>query len=140
MGIDFNMGEALRKVMESSVDESVNGFLISVSNIHKYFTYDNKVEISIVPQTLPPGYSVIGHGSPQKGGYSVHFFPTNHNFTVLPVHVLQGNFGVIYKAKNGGLLWPEVIPNVDERAFSAITRSRHGIVPMVRTPRLGDLS
>jgi hypothetical protein len=139
MGLDFNMREALRKVMESSIDETVNGFLISISNEHKFFDYSNKMQISIVPQIVSSGYSTIGHGSPQKGGYSVHFFPSSPDFKILPIHVLQGNFGVIYKAKNGGLLWPEVIPNVDERTFSAITSSRYGILPKGFGPPLRDI-
>jgi hypothetical protein len=139
MGLDFNMGEGFRKVMESNVDETVNGFLISVSNEHGVFDYKSKMQISIVPQVLPPGYSTIGHGPPQKGGYSVHFFPPSRDFTVLPIHVLQGNFGVIYKAKNGGLLWPEVIPNVDEQAFAVITVSKYCISHRGSGPSMNNL-
>ena len=139
MSLDFNMKQAFRNVLESSVDQSVNGFLISVSNPFKSFQYDNRLDLDILPQVLPAGYSTLGHGSPQKGGFTVHFFPTNQNFTVLPVHILQGNFGVIYKSVNGGLLWPEVILDISERAFAKIVMEKYGIQVMLFGPPLENL-
>ncbi len=137
--LDFNMSEAFRMVMESSMENSVNGFQISVANLNGYFTYQNRMQMSIPSQTLPAGYSTLTHGSPQKGGYSVHFFPSNPAFTVLPVHVLQGNFGIVYKATNGGLLWPEVVPNISEREFARLTMSKYRISPPAFGPELGAL-
>jgi hypothetical protein len=118
----------------------VNGFQISVSNPNGYFNYQTGMQMAIVPQRIPPGYSTITHGSRQKEGYTIHFFPSNSKFTAISVHVLQGNFGIIYHEKNGGLLWPEVKPGIDKREFAKFTLSQYGISPLAFGPKLKNLS
>jgi hypothetical protein len=107
-----------------------------VNNENRFFDYGSRIEMYILPQVLPPGFSTIGHGTAQQGGYSVHFFPSNDKFTILAIHILQGKFGVIYKPRDGGLLWPEVVSNVNEAEFSRITESRFGVRRLVSTPML----
>jgi hypothetical protein len=136
--LDYKMGRALGMVMQSSIDPTVNGFLISVTSRDKMLYYHTGMSIAIVPQVVQ-GNHTIGHGSPQKGGYSIHYFPPSSDLRVLPIHVLQGNLGIVYKAVKSGLLWPEVIRNIDERAFSALLLSKYGIVGMGIGPRLEDL-
>ena len=136
MGIDYHMSQALKSVIESGIEPSVNGFSIAAGNEARIFSYRSRIEMYVLPQIIPPGFSTVGHGTAQEGGYSIHFFPSNKNFTVLAVHVLQGRFGVVYKAKEGGLLWPEVFSDIDEAEFSKMTYSKFGISRLVGTPPL----
>jgi hypothetical protein len=135
MAVDFRISQSHKKVIESSVEPSVNGFGISVSNDDKFFTYGSKIESYILPQTSSPGFSVMGLCTAQDGGYSVHFFPPNPNHTALAIYVIQGRFGIIYKSNDGGLLQPEVFSNIEESEFAKITESRYGKIASVRTPR-----
>jgi hypothetical protein len=53
--------------------------------------------------------------------------PSSRNHEILPIYVLQGNFGFIYKTNLGGLLHPELILDVNEKTFIALLKKKYGI-------------
>jgi hypothetical protein len=126
--------QSLKKVIEDSVDPAINGFMISVANTNGIFEYRSAVDMYLLPRTLPPGFSVIGHGTAQEGAYSVHFFQANDSNTALGIHFLQGNFGIVYAIRNNGLLYPEIFSNVDEDEFAAIITPKFGVKKIASLP------
>ena len=120
--------QALRDVIESSTVPEVNGFMITVTNDTNAFQYQESVSMSVLPTTITgPGVFVIGHGTAQAGGYSVNICPYTPRPDIVPVHVLQGDIGVIYQSKDGSLLYPEILANIDATEFEEILRDRFGI-------------
>jgi tetratricopeptide (TPR) repeat protein len=119
--------QSLKKVIDDKIDPAINGFTISVSNANGVFQYRSAVIMDLLPRTLPPGFSVIGHGTAQEGAYTIRFFAANDSNTALAIHSLQGNFGIVYAIRNNGLLHPEIISDVDEEEFADIITPQFGI-------------
>ena len=127
--------QAMKAVIESSKFPTINGFAVTVTNQAGFFTYQQHVTVEILPMTLfglGPTTTVIGHGSAQSGGYTVNFCPDPRMPDILPVHILQGEIGIIYQSKNGGLLYPEVIPQIDDTEFSEVLQQRFAITVQYR--------
>jgi hypothetical protein len=122
--------DALNTVMESSKVPEVNGFIITVTNDANSFLYKETVTMSIPQLTLSgtgPMGVVIGHGSVEAGGYSINMQPYAARLDILPVHILQGNIGIIYQSKDGSLLYPEILVNTDATEFAEILQQRFNI-------------
>lgn len=131
----YVMEKAMKQIIENGIDPTISGYVISVTNDTGGFTYKSRMEIDITERILPLGYSVIGHGTAQEGAYSIHFFPSNPTYSAFAIHILQGNFGVVYSLnENAGLLYPTVISEVDEEEFAEIVYQKHGIVKDVSVP------
>lgn len=113
--------------MESSSVPKVNGFIITVTNDGNGFLYSESVTLEILPGRLEPGYQVIGHGSAEAGGYTLNFAPYPLRPDILPVHIIQGNIGIIYQSKGGSLLFPEILTDTDPTEFSEILEERYNI-------------
>ncbi len=125
--------KALKQVIEENKVDTVNGFVITVNNNSGVFHYKTALHIDILPQILPPGFSTMGHASAAAGGYTVHYFPSNAPYTALAIYVLQGNFGIIYRLRDKGLLYPEVFSNITEDEFGKICQQQ-GIYKIASTP------
>jgi len=69
------------------------------------------------PHKIGKGYFVITYGTAAEGCYNVDVMPSSCNYEILPIHVLQRNFGVIYNSDHGGLMHPELIRDVNEEVF-----------------------
>lgn len=119
-------------VIKSGKDETVNGFTIAVTNRNSFFEYVANVSMAIVPQTIQ-GNHVITHGTASEGGYTLHIFPSKNRYDVLAIHILQGNFGILYEIEKESLLRPTIVRDVDEIEFSEITESKYGIKPFAYT-------
>jgi hypothetical protein len=122
--------QALKAVIESSKFPTINGIQITVDNKSGQFAYQQIISTEILPYTFSgtgPQSIIIGHGSPQDGGYTVNICPDPRLPDILPVHILQGNIGIIYKSKNNGLLHPEILPDTDDIEFAEILLQRFGI-------------
>ncbi len=129
------MKDAFSKILINPKDTGVNGFLISVSNISSFFEYDSFIQAYLPdrrydensPYKVGKGSFVITYGTAAEGGYTVNVMPSSRNHEILPIYVLQGNFGVIYKTNLGGLLHPELIRDVNEDTFIALLKKKYGI-------------
>ena len=132
---DSILDDAMEHVLKSGHAPEVNGFRISVSNQGNGFHFKNYIATNMPSRT----YSVKGnqafvldiYGTAEEGGYSVALFENGGRIDMVPIHVRQGEFGVLYEIRNGGLLWPKVIPNVDEHEFNDILKSQFDILPQV---------
>ncbi len=129
----YIMEKALESVIESNIALSVNGFVISLSNEKNYFEYKSYISAYMPGRVLTSRISVLTYGTAQEGGYNVHIFPSNRDSSVLAIHIQQGNFGIIYHAKNNDLLRPEIISDVDEFEFAEITKLKYDVVPIGAT-------
>jgi len=102
------MSSAMDEVIEDGNIDSVGGFKVAVVYKEKFdFVkygkfYRGNVELSGI------GSHVIGHGSANEGAYSINFIGVSRNFKTVALHVRQGNFGIVYKRNNYGLLRPEL--------------------------------
>ncbi len=122
--------DALNIVMESSKVPEVNGFIITVTNDTNSFRYKESVSMSIPPMTISgtgPVGVVISHGSAEAGGYSINIQPYAGRPDILPIHILQGDIGIIYQSKEGSLLYPEILVHTDATEFAEILRERYSI-------------
>jgi tetratricopeptide (TPR) repeat protein len=132
---DTILDEALDHVLKSSLAPEVNGFRVSVSNDGNFFHYKNYMATNMPSRTYSlkaNQSSVIDiYGTAQEGGYSVSFCENEGRYDLVAIHVRQGEFGVLYEIKEGGLLRPKVISDVDEHEFNDILHSRFGIRPQV---------
>jgi tetratricopeptide (TPR) repeat protein len=125
------------EVIESGIDKTVNGFTISVTNTSGIFLYTSYVAIAsgLSPKTYTTKNAIrqrIGdvegfaialdlHGSAQEGNYTICIYGANDNYTALGLHILQGNFGVVYSTGNEkSLLYPSVYDNQDEFEFEEV--------------------
>jgi hypothetical protein len=135
------MKDALQQVLISSKVPEVNGFAISISNYASIFNYDTYVHVNLPPRTydanspyrVSQNTFVITHGTAAEGGYNVYVFPSSSNYEVLPIHIMQGNFGMIYKSDRGGLLHPEIIKDINEGDFASLVKKNYGIIVSGRT-------
>lgn len=117
---------AFNSVLQSSLIDNVNGFPITVTNETGVFTYQEFMTMEIPPRQIQ-GFEVITHGTASEGAYSVNIRPTASRSDILPVHILQGNIGILYKSIEGGILMPELIPDTDDFEFSEILLERYGL-------------
>lgn len=128
---DTILDEAMEHVLKSGRVPEVMGFRVAVSNEGNFFHYKNYMSTAIPPRTYTfngSGSHIIEvYGTPQEGGYSVAFCENEGRYDMAAIHVRQGEFGVLYEMLNEGLLWPTVVPYVDEHEFNDILLSRFGI-------------
>jgi hypothetical protein len=133
--------DAFQKLLTDSKVPEVNGFVISISNPAGFFSYDTYAQIDLPPRTynadspyrINQNMFVVTHGTAAEGGYNIYIFPSSKNFEVLPIHIMQGNFGLIYKSNRGGLMYPEIIKDVDEGTFATYVNKNYGITVSGRT-------
>lgn len=127
-----DLGSAMDEVIKSGRENSVNGFRITVTNNNGIFEYESYISVALPPRTIEMKSGepfFITHGTAEEGGYNVHIFPSERNYKTIAIHIMQGRFGVLYNEKDGGLLWPKVINDVDEIEFSEYTKEKFGISP-----------
>ncbi len=144
---DFNKSETdipdysrcLTQVIESGVDETINGFPISVTNQNGIFQYITSMSavMGLAPKTytfndaLPHqigdtfGYSIPLdiHDSTQEGNYTICIYESNLDYTAVGLFILQGNFGVVYSlGDDKSLLIPRVYGKHDEFEFEEVLK------------------
>lgn len=129
--VDSILDEAMDHVLKSGLAPEVNGYRVSVTNDGNFFHYKNYMATNMPSHTYTlkaNQFAVIDiYGTAEEGGYSVSFSENEGRHDMVAIHVRQGEFGVLYEIKNGGLLWPTVISNVDEHEFNDMLQSRFGI-------------
>ncbi len=128
--IDTLLSEGMEHVIKSGRVPEVSGFRVSVSNEDNFFHYKNYMSTSIPPRThtfKESSAQIIEiYGTPQEGGYSVSFCENGGRNDWVGIHVRQGEFGILYEIRNEGLLWPTVIPQVDEHEFNDLIFAKFG--------------
>lgn len=131
------MGHAMERVISSSLVEDVSGFCVQVGLTTAGFkyvsymhSYPGHFETQINLTLNEVGIIPLTHGSAQQGSYTINFYNSN-GAPGVALHLLQGNFGVVYLPRNsGGLLWPIIINDVDEFQFYDKMKSEYGLTPM----------
>lgn len=110
------MSSAMDEVIEDSSIKSVGGFkvIIVFKETFDFIKY-GKLYRGNVNIPLAGGHA-IGHGNAEEGAYSINFIGASNDKQIIGLHILQGNFGIVYKRKNKGLLIPEIL-NYDEVDF-----------------------
>jgi hypothetical protein len=131
--MDSILDDSIEHVLKSGLAPEVNGFRVSVSNDGNFFHYKNYMATNMPPRTYTlkaNQHAVIDiYGTAEEGGYSVAFCENQGRHDMVAIHVRQGEFGVLYEIKDGGLLWPKVVPGVDEHEFNDILQAQFGIRP-----------
>ncbi len=135
------MKDAFGKVLINPEDPGVSGFLISVSNNTSFFEYDSFIQAYFPdrrydensPYRVGKGHFVLTYGTAAEGGYNLNLMPSSCDHEVLPIHILQGKFGVIYISDRGGLMHPKLIRDVNEEAFIDLLKKKYAINVGYRT-------
>jgi hypothetical protein len=137
--------KAMDYVIDSEQIPEVGGFRVSVvltkdgfqyvSYAHTYFS-ERPITVK-VPKGVKSFTFPITHGTATDGGYSVNFFRST-DVRHAGLHILQGNFGIIYKRTTGGLMRPEIVPNIDEVDFVDYAEDNFGIGPSMVTQSRGQ--
>jgi tetratricopeptide (TPR) repeat protein len=124
-------------VIEDADIPEVDGFKVKVALEQagfRYISYSHSyggigpITIQMPPRVSSMTFSLF-NDSAAEGGYNINFFQSDRNETVVGLHVLQGQFGVVYQKHDGGLLRPFIIPNVDEADFVDLAREEYGLRP-----------
>lgn len=130
------MSGAMDYVIENNNIPEVDGFRVNTAFTENKFQYtgythsymsDQPIVIEL-PESVDSVIFPMTHGSAQNGAYQINFF-RSPNPKCVGIHILQGNFGIIYKQKNGGLMRPEFIHDIDEVDFIEYAEDNYGIRP-----------
>lgn len=134
------MASAMDYVIENDSIPEVDGFRVNTVFTEGKFQYTSYVHSYMSDRPLiieiPEGVSSLSfpitHGTAENGGYTINFFRSS-NFMYSGIHILQGNFGIIYERTDNGLLRPTIIPNMDEVDFIDYAEDNFGISPSGHT-------
>ena len=130
------MSSAMDYVIENSSIPEVDGFRVNTAFTENKFQYTGYTHSYMSDQPLvielPEGVNSavfpITHGSAQSGAYQINFF-RSPNPKCVGIHILQGNFGIIYQQKEGGLMRPDFVHDIDEVDFIEYAEDNYGIRP-----------
>jgi len=131
------MTKAIDSVIDDDNIPEVSGFKIRTYYDGGKFVYlgyfDSYLGGEEIWMNIPPGRSSfnmpIVHTA-SDGGYSVNFFSSSVNHEYVGLHIMQGNFGVVYSRKNKGLMYPELFKDMDELDFWDCVRAKYKISPI----------
>jgi hypothetical protein len=126
------MSGAMDSVIEDPSIPEVDGFRVNVVFTKGKFQYTGYTHNYVADKQLygiPKGVIVpLSHGTAQDGDYIINFFhSSNSNYAGL--HILQGNFGIIYKQENNGLMRPNLIIDTDEIDFINHVENTYQLTP-----------
>ncbi|MDR6943719.1 hypothetical protein [Mucilaginibacter pocheonensis] len=119
------MTEAMDDVIQDEEIPEVAGFKIKIFFDGSRFIYDGYIDSYFASQQLnfqvPDSANSFGmpitHGTAAQGAYTINFFLSRDNYNHVGLHVKQGNFGILYRRRDNGLLHPELLANTDEIDF-----------------------
>ncbi len=103
----------------------VDGFKVNVIFENKFmyrgyfhsYLGNQEMKIKIPSNVSSVQFPVPFNGPPSNGNYTINFFNSSEDYKYVGVHVLQGNFGIVYIRENNGLLRPNLFHNYDEIDF-----------------------
>ena len=127
---------AMDDVINDDEIVTVGGFKIVIQIDRGKFTYGFSMQMNREAMTISLSAGVpyiVGHGSAEKGAYTLTFIGSSKDYRHVAFHIKQGNFGVLYSRSNNGLLKPNIKPNMDEVDFHDYILLNCGINPTFST-------
>ena len=130
----LRMTEAMDGVIEDEDLPEVAGFKIKVYFDGHRFVYEGYLDTYFTAEQLhfnlaPGSMMPITHANAAQGGYTINFFNSRDNYNYVGLHVKQGNFGILFERKDGGLLYPRLLENTDEIDFLDAVKPNYQIWP-----------
>lgn len=133
------MSSAIDFVIEDETIPEVRGFkniILLKDNRFQFMPYMKFYREELV--ITEPRTFVIGHGSPESGSYTLVFIGGSKDHKTAALHIKQGNFGILYRRVDNGLLWPELCENMDEVDFFEFITTRYDLKPIFSTQDKGQ--
>ena len=112
--------------------ETVGGFKIVVEINRGNFTYGFSMLMvrESMNVTLRGGVPhIIGHGTAEKGAYTLCFIGSSKDYQHIAYHMKQGQIGIVYSRTDNGLLRPTMKRCIDEVDFHDYIISKFQIFP-----------
>ena len=128
------ISEGMDYVIQDETIKTVGGFKTIVFFTNRNFVYQFYVKMytGVLELDGSPVHKTITHETPEKGGYTIHYFGSSKDLKHVGLHVKQGKFGIVYSRKDGGLSFPSRF-TMDEVDFIDLVKAKFNISPSVIT-------